>query len=381
MAVLSIDADQLGFIGDDEDPVACEPRRGDAGEIELPLTLTGDEVERDHSATLADGDHLPVVDHRVGVDVVEGRDAGADAGPLQRVLPNLAPVLIAIGVELARRKTGDDGALPDRRRSRAEHAGDLQAGGLRPVGRSVILFERIDLIVLAHHVDRAVGDGRRATQRSAGPNLPDDPAIALVERDHEAESVGRVHAALVIGEAAAVQGLLAAPLGRGLGRPQEGAGATVERADRAESVRHIDVAAGDDRRRGEPRGERAAAPGLHRECAREPGTERQLAHRLAGVAARLAPLGVGDRFGQAHRKSRRGRIDRHVILAAQHCDALPEHRRVGLLALLERRAAACSERCGNHEGDAQTFRSRHSWSYWAWLGSTVLMSTPNEAAS
>src|SRR6476659_11483719 len=37
VAVQSINAHKLGFVSDDEDPVACEPRRRDPGEVELPL--------------------------------------------------------------------------------------------------------------------------------------------------------------------------------------------------------------------------------------------------------------------------------------------------------------------------------------------------------
>src|SRR5438270_1896857 len=106
-----------------------------------------------------------------------------------------------------------------------------------------------------------------------------------------------------------------------------------------------------------------------------------MAHRLAGVAAGLCPGRVGDRIGQAHRNSRRGGIDDYVIFPAQHRNALAEDGRLGLLATLERAAPARSQRCGNHKRDAETFRCRHSWSYWAWLESAVLMSTPNEAAS
>ena len=130
MAVLAIDADQLRLVGDDEDPVARKPRRRDTGEVELPLALPGDEVERDHPAALPNGNHLAAVDHRVGVDVVERRHAGADAGPLQRVLPHLPPVFVAVGVEFAGREAGDDRTLADRRRRGAEDAGDLEAGGL-----------------------------------------------------------------------------------------------------------------------------------------------------------------------------------------------------------------------------------------------------------
>src|SRR4029079_13249339 len=101
VAVLAIDANQLAFIGDDEDPVAGKPRRRDAGKVQLPLALPGDEVERNHPAAAADGNYLPVIDHRIGIDGVQAPDAGGDAGPLKSVLPHLTPVLVPIGVELA----------------------------------------------------------------------------------------------------------------------------------------------------------------------------------------------------------------------------------------------------------------------------------------
>ena len=69
VAVLAVDAQQLGIVGDGEDPVARDPRGRDAGDVELPLALAGGELERDHAPALADGDHLAAVDHRVGIDV------------------------------------------------------------------------------------------------------------------------------------------------------------------------------------------------------------------------------------------------------------------------------------------------------------------------
>ena len=130
------------------DPFAGDPRRGDAGDVEFPLPLAADQLERDHPAALAHREHLAAVDNGLRIDVGDGCDAGADAGSRKLVLPDEAAVLVAIGIELTRRETGDDRALTDGRRCRTEHAGDFQRRSLRPIGRAVARLERVDLVVL-----------------------------------------------------------------------------------------------------------------------------------------------------------------------------------------------------------------------------------------
>src|SRR3982750_1944051 len=92
------DAEQFRIVGDDKNPVAGDPRSVDSGDIELPHALAGGELERDHAPALPDRENLAVVDHRIGIDVRQRRDARTDAGALQRVLPDLAPVLVTIRV-------------------------------------------------------------------------------------------------------------------------------------------------------------------------------------------------------------------------------------------------------------------------------------------
>src|SRR5213075_2935410 len=58
LAVLPMDAQQFGIVGDDEDPVAGNPRRIDAGDIDFPQALAGENVEGDHAPALPDRDHL-----------------------------------------------------------------------------------------------------------------------------------------------------------------------------------------------------------------------------------------------------------------------------------------------------------------------------------
>ena len=102
------DREQLRPIGDHEHPVARDPGRRDAGDVQFPGALAGDQLDRDHPAALADREDPAIVDHRIGVDVGKGADDGRDAGPRQRVLPDDLAVLVAIGGELARRIAGDE---------------------------------------------------------------------------------------------------------------------------------------------------------------------------------------------------------------------------------------------------------------------------------
>ena len=230
MAVLAIDRNQLGLVGDDEDPVAGDPGGIDTGNVELPLALAGQDIERDHASALADGNDLAVVDHRVGIDVVERRDARPDTGALKGVLPDHPAVLVTVGVEFARGEAGDHSPLADCGRGRSEYARDLEGRRLRPVGRPVGFLERVDLIVLAHDVDGVIDDGRSAAERAARPDLPDQAAVAVIERSHVAKAVGRVDAAFVIGDSAAVERGLVSLVGGSLARPQGAAGACVEGA-------------------------------------------------------------------------------------------------------------------------------------------------------
>src|SRR4029079_8765876 len=110
-----------------------------------PHALAAGELESNHAAALADGEDLAAVYDGVGVDVRKSGDAGRNAGARQRVAPDLAPVLVTVGVELARREAGDHGARDDRRRGRAKDAGDFESRGAGPVGRAVAFFQRIEL--------------------------------------------------------------------------------------------------------------------------------------------------------------------------------------------------------------------------------------------
>ncbi len=213
------------------------------------------------------------------------------------------------------------------------------------------MLEREDLVVLAHHIDGAVGDAGGSAQRPPGTNLPGDPAVPDVERGDIAEAVGRVDPAGVIGDPAAVQrGLVAADDG-GLARPDLAPRAGIERADRAERVDRIDPPASDDRSGGEARRQAAPASRLDAEGLAEGLAEREMAHRLGRVAARLRPFGVGDLGGQRHRQRRRRRIDLDVAFGRQHRDPLAEHRRLRL-RLVDQATSARGERSGNENGKA-----------------------------
>ena len=120
------DREQLRPVGDDEHPFARHPGRRDAGDVQFPGALAGDQLDRDHAPALADREDPAIVDHRIGVDVGKVADDGRDAGPRQRVLPDHLAVLVAIGGELARRIAGDQRALREGGGGAAEHAGQLE---------------------------------------------------------------------------------------------------------------------------------------------------------------------------------------------------------------------------------------------------------------
>ncbi len=106
-------------------------------------------------------------------------------------------------------------------------------------------------------------------------------------------------------------------------------GLRVERPDGRLRVDGVDPAVADDRRRREARSNVATladvdGPGLAERLA-----DRDMAHRLRGIAARLAPFGVGDRLGEGHRQRGRGRIDRDVLFDRENGYALAEDGRLG----------------------------------------------------
>ena len=360
--VLAIDAEKLGVVGHHEHPIARDPRRRNAGDVQLPHALAARQLERDHPAALAERDYLPVGDHRVGVDVGQRGDAGADAGPLQRILPDLPPILVAVGVELAGREAGDHRPLADRGRCRTEHTGDFQRRRLRPVSRAVAFLERVDLIVLADHIDGALSYARGAAQRPAGTHLPHDPACGRVERGDIAEAVGRDDAAVGERDAAAVQGILVPAIGGRLAGPDLGSVAAIERAHRAERVDRIDALARDDRLRRQAGGQTASASRLNRECGAERGAERDMAQRLRRVAAGLRPFGICNRCRQDHRQRCRRRVDLDVGLAGEHRNTVAEHRSLRC-PLLENAAAAGRKERRDQQGNSKLLLIDHHLSY------------------
>ncbi|PAV67953.1 hypothetical protein WR25_02895 [Diploscapter pachys] len=222
LAVRAGEADEAAVVGDDEQPVARDPRRRDAGEILFPQPLAGREIEADHTAALADREDTAVVDHRIGVDVRQARHRRRDRGARQRIAPQDAAVFVAIGVEFAAREAGDDRALAGGRCRDAEHALRFQRAGLRPLHLAVVLIDREDLVVLAQHIDRTIGQRRRAAQRAAGLGAPDFLAVRSVERDHVAQAVGGENAAaLDAGTAAEARGAIGIAA-RDAGAPQLG---------------------------------------------------------------------------------------------------------------------------------------------------------------
>ena len=169
-----------------------------------------------------------------------------------------------------------------------------------------------------------------------------------------AEAVGREDAAVVIGDPAAVKRGLIAAISVGVwlaqtwhrcGRRTRGpcrACRSCRRGRRRRSARAASRAVSD-----------AAAAGLNGEGAGERAAERELAHRFGRIAARLGPVGIGDRVRQAHRQ-RRGRPDRprrRPRRSGRRCAARGPA--CSALALLEDAAAARGERGGNQDGNAE----------------------------
>ena len=110
-----------------------------------------------------------------------------------------AAILVAIGVELARREAGDDRALRDGRRGDAEHA--LRSRALPdcvPAISPSAWLSANSWLSWRHHIDVVVGDRRRAAQRAARAwRATDLAAVRRVERGDVADAVGRIDAAIV----------------------------------------------------------------------------------------------------------------------------------------------------------------------------------------
>src|SRR5689334_725921 len=285
-------ADQLGVVGHDEDPVAGNPRGRNTRDVELPDALTRVELHRDHAPPLANGKDLAVVDDRVGINVGKRGHGRADAGTLESVLPDHSAVLVAISIELTRGETCNDGPLTGGGRGRSENASHFERCRLRPIGRTVGLLERVNLIVLAHHVYGAIGHGGSAAQGSAGTDLPQDSTSTDVDRSDVSDAVGRVDQAIVVSDAAAIKRRRIVPFViRRLAGPKQSSILPIEGAHGTQCVDRIDAAIGDDWCRREASCQVASATGLRLERAPK-GPKRELAHRLLRIAARLAPFRI-----------------------------------------------------------------------------------------
>src|SRR5205085_12278861 len=131
-----------------------------------------------------------------------------------------------------------------------------------------------ELVVLGHDIDIVVGHGRRAAQRAARADGPENRAVGGVERGGVTEAVGRIDPAVVEADAAAEQGRGILP-GRAEARlPLHRAGLGVQGADHAARVHRIDPAAADYGAGGETRLVAAAFADLDREGTAEGGGKR-----------------------------------------------------------------------------------------------------------
>ena len=128
-------------------------------------------------------EHLPAIDDRIGIDIGQRADLGGDRGATERIGPQIAPVLVAIGNQFAGGIPRDHRARGCRGCGHAEHA--RLPGGRRiiPDLRTVRRAQRVDLVVLRHHIDRVEGHRGRTAQRSGRLDAPDLAAVLSIECD------------------------------------------------------------------------------------------------------------------------------------------------------------------------------------------------------
>ena len=185
-----------------------------------------------------------------------------------------------------------------------------------------------------------------------------------------AEAVGRVDAAVVVGDAAAVERRLVALLGRASGSPRAARRCGRRRRARRRACRSCRRGRWRRSARAASRAvRRAAAPGLDGERRLQRSAERELAHRLGRIAAGLGPVGVRDRrrAGSSAAPAVAGIDRRRRPRWSAPAMRWPSTGVLGL-ALLEHAAAARGERRGDQQCNAKVLGSGHSWSYWAWVG-------------
>ena len=169
----------------------------------------------------------------------------------------------------------------------------------------------------------AIFQRRGAAQRAAGMNLPPDRAIGDVHRHDVAHAGAGEQLVAQDADAAAEQGAAIA-FGRKAGLPQLLASAAFDRC----------------------------SPGLLRRCA-----QRQMAHRLGRIAARLRPLVIGIGFGQGDGHVGQGRIDFDPLFVRQDRGAVADHRGLGAALLAADHPAARQHRNQGDGGQGTAHRA------------------------
>ncbi len=194
----------------------------------------------------------------------------------------------------------------------------------------------------------AVFQRRRAAQRAGQMLFPEDRAVGAIQREDVAKARAGEHPVAQNADAAAEQhAAIALAFGGQVGLPQFSATGGVEGDDMRARVRHEQLAARDDRRCGQPRLGRAAldrsGPDL-----RGRSTQRDMAHRLGRITARLRPAFVDIGGGQRDLHIGQAGFDLDTLFIAQDRRAVADDRRLGA-ALLAADHAAASEQ-GDHGG-------------------------------
>ncbi len=169
-------------------------------------------------------------------------------------------------------------------------------------------------------------------------------AVPRIQRRDIAEAVGRVDAAIVVGDAASEQRSDCCRARYRIAWPRRSRRSGRRRRGPSTCVSIVKILLSPTTGAAASRALRFPAcadrhgPGFAQGLA-----EREMRHGLGGVSAGLRPFRVDDRLRQndGHRRGRR--IDGDIQLGLEDGDAITQHRRLGR-ALLEDSAAACRQR-------------------------------------
>ena len=220
---------------------------------------------------------------------------------------------------------------------------------MRPQPLAIFGRQRDELVLDGDDENPVVRDGRRGMHRCPDALPPGDLAGVGVERD-DLGIAGRYIEPIVPKARTAAKGIAALFLGFEIDGPEPLAAGRVERRDLNPAIHREDATLGDDRLRHHSRVACRAVADAGVPYPLHLVRQREVAHRVIGVAARLRPFRIDRRRRQGDRRVGELGVGLDLAIEPEHRDALARQR---LLLVVEDATARHRQR-GQQRRDEMT---------------------------